>query len=98
MVTSLTMALDATAAGANASRSQCHRADVMEGDRLTTAAGESMTRHNLIPDVTGIRVGNADDARLASGVTAILFDEPAVAAVAVRGRAPGTLHTDRADP
>jgi D-aminopeptidase len=31
-----------------------------------------------------------DDARLASGVTAIVFDEPAVAAIDVRGGAPGT--------
>jgi D-aminopeptidase len=49
---------------------------------------------NLITDVAGLRVGNADDARLASGVTAILFDEPAVAAVDVRGGAPGTRETD----
>jgi len=31
-----------------------------------------------------------DDARLASGVTAIVFDEPAVAAIDVRGGGPGT--------
>lgn len=53
-----------------------------------------MTARNLITDVAGIRVGHADDARLASGVTAILFDEPAVAAVDVRGGAPGTRETD----
>ena len=34
---------------------------------------------NLITDVPGLLVGNADDAKLASGVTAIVFDEPAVA-------------------
>lgn len=44
---------------------------------------------NLITDVRGIRVGHADDARLASGVTAIVFDAPAVASVSVRGGAPG---------
>jgi len=49
---------------------------------------------NLITDVAGIRVGNADDAQLASGVTAIVFEEPAVAAVDVRGGAPGTRETD----
>ena len=42
--------------------------------------------------------GNADDARLASGVTAIVFDEPAVAAVDVRGGAPGTRETDLLEP
>jgi L-aminopeptidase/D-esterase-like protein len=45
---------------------------------------------NLITDVAGLRVGNAEDQRLASGVTAIVFDRPAVAAVDVRGGAPGT--------
>jgi D-aminopeptidase len=45
---------------------------------------------NLITDVPGLAVGNADDAALASGVTAILFDQPAVASADVRGGAPGT--------
>ena len=53
---------------------------------------------NLITDVAGLRVGHADDARLASGVTAIVFDEPAVAAVDVRGGAPGTRETDLLEP
>jgi len=53
---------------------------------------------NLITDVAGVRVGHADDARLASGVTAILFDEPAVAAIDVRGGAPGTRETDLLEP
>src|SRR5918912_938026 len=53
---------------------------------------------NLITDVAGILVGNADDARLASGVTAIIFQEPAVAAVDVRGGAPGTRETELLDP
>jgi len=53
---------------------------------------------NLITDVAGVLVGNADDARLASGVTAIVFEEPAVAAVDVRGGAPGTRETDLLEP
>jgi D-aminopeptidase len=57
-----------------------------------------MSLRNLITDVAGIRVGNADDARLASGVTAIVFDEPAVAAIDVRGGAPGTRETDLLEP
>jgi len=53
---------------------------------------------NLITDVPGVAVGHADDARLASGATAIVFDAPAVAAVDVRGGAPGTRETDLLDP
>jgi L-aminopeptidase/D-esterase-like protein len=52
---------------------------------------------NLITDVAGVQVGNAEDARLASGSTAIVFEEPAVAAVDVRGGAPGTRETDLLD-
>lgn len=44
---------------------------------------------NLLTDIAGVRVGHADDARLASGVTAILFDEPAVASIDIRGGGPG---------
>ena len=57
-----------------------------------------MTARNLITDVAGVLVGQADDARLASGVTAIVFEEPAVAAVDVRGGAPGTRETDLLEP
>jgi L-aminopeptidase/D-esterase-like protein len=53
---------------------------------------------NLITDVPGLKVGHAQDARLASGATAIVFDAPAVAAVDVRGGAPGTRETDLLAP
>jgi L-aminopeptidase/D-esterase-like protein len=53
---------------------------------------------NLITDVAGVKVGNAEDAGLASGVTAILFDEQATVAVDVRGGAPGTRETDLMEP
>ncbi|WP_414474151.1 P1 family peptidase [Microvirga sp. M2] len=53
---------------------------------------------NLITDVAGLRVGNAHDAALASGVTAVLFDEAAVASYAVNGGAPGTRETDLLEP
>ena len=56
-----------------------------------------MAPRNLITDVAGLKVGQADDARLASGVTAIVFDRPAVVAVDVRGGAPGTRETDLLD-
>jgi len=45
---------------------------------------------NLLTDIAGVRVGHADDATIASGVTAIIFDSPAVASVDVRGGGPGT--------
>jgi L-aminopeptidase/D-esterase-like protein len=46
--------------------------------------------NNLLTDIAGVRVGHADDAKLASGVTAVIFDRPAVAAMDVRGGGPGT--------
>jgi L-aminopeptidase/D-esterase-like protein len=45
---------------------------------------------NLLTDIAGVRVGHAHDASVASGVTAILFDTPAVASIDVRGGGPGT--------
>src|SRR3954467_3700211 len=53
---------------------------------------------NLITDVLGLRVGHAEDAKLASGVTAIVFDEPAVASYDLRGGAPGTRDTELLAP
>ena len=53
---------------------------------------------NLLTDVPGLKVGNAQDAALASGVTAIVFDEPAVASADVRGGAPGTRDIDLLQP
>jgi D-aminopeptidase len=49
---------------------------------------------NLLTDVPGVLVGHADDAKLASGTTAIVFDEPAIASYDLRGGAPGTRDTD----
>jgi L-aminopeptidase/D-esterase-like protein len=53
---------------------------------------------NLITDVPGVLVGNADDPRLASGVTAVVLDAPAVASIDVRGGGPGTRETALLDP
>jgi D-aminopeptidase len=53
--------------------------------------------HNLITDVAGVRVGNAEDARAASGVTAIVFDTANVASGVTRGGAPGTRDTTLLD-
>ncbi|WP_426125432.1 P1 family peptidase [Pararhizobium sp. PWRC1-1] len=53
---------------------------------------------NSITDVGGLRVGNAEDHRLKSGVSVIVCDQPAVAAVQVLGGAPGTRETDLLEP
>ena len=53
---------------------------------------------NLLTDIPGVHVGNAHDAALASGVTAVLFERPAVCSVAVHGGAPGTRETDLLAP
>jgi L-aminopeptidase/D-esterase-like protein len=45
---------------------------------------------NLLTDISGVLVGHADDATLASGATAVIFDKPVVAAIDVRGGGPGT--------
>lgn len=49
---------------------------------------------NLLTDIPGLQVGHATDLALGSGVTAILFDKPVVAAVHVGGGAPGGRDTD----
>jgi L-aminopeptidase/D-esterase-like protein len=61
----------------------------------TTGAAK---QRNLITDVDGIRVGNAEDPRVRSGVTVVIADEACCAAVDVRGGAPGTRETDLLAP
>ena len=51
-------------------------------------------KKNLLTDITGLRVGNADDLSLKSGVTVITADQPFATAVDVMGGAPGTRETD----
>lgn len=53
---------------------------------------------NLITDVAGLRVGNAQDAGLKSGVTVLTAEAPFVASVHVMGGAPGTRETDLLAP
>lgn len=53
---------------------------------------------NLITDVPGISVGHAEDARIGSGVTALIFDQPAVASVAIHGGAPGLRDSALLEP
>jgi L-aminopeptidase/D-esterase-like protein len=53
---------------------------------------------NLITDVPGLKVGQAEDPRVRSGVTVIAADRRAVCACDVRGGAPGTRETDALSP
>lgn len=53
---------------------------------------------NLLTDVPGIKVGHAENLALGSGATAIVFDEPAVASIDMRGGGPGTRDTALLDP
>ncbi|VAW14279.1 Peptidase, T4 family, partial [hydrothermal vent metagenome] len=53
---------------------------------------------NLITDVVGLKVGNASDHNLKSGVTVLSADRPFVAAVDIMGGAPGTRETDLLAP
>ncbi|KKX26671.1 P1 family peptidase [Rhizobium sp. LC145] len=53
---------------------------------------------NLLTDIEGVAVGHATDPVLGSGVTAIVFDEPAIASGSVLGGAPGGRDTALLDP
>lgn len=53
---------------------------------------------NLLTDVAGLKVGNADDVTLKSGVTVVLCEAPTIASAHVMGGAPGTRETDLLAP
>ncbi|MBL6613498.1 MAG: P1 family peptidase [Reyranella sp.] len=53
---------------------------------------------NLLTDVPGILVGNAHDARAASGVTVAVFEHSVVASVATLGGAPGSRAVSMLEP
>jgi L-aminopeptidase/D-esterase-like protein len=53
---------------------------------------------NLITDVPGIKVGNAENWLALTGTTVILPDEPAVAAIEISGGAPGSRETAVLEP
>ena len=57
-----------------------------------------MSGRNLISDVAGVRVGHADDAKLGSGVTVVVFEQPAVAAADIGGGGPGTRESALLEP
>lgn len=51
-----------------------------------------------ITDVTGVKVGHAEDREGITGCSVILVEDGAVCGVDVRGSAPGTRETDALDP
>lgn len=53
---------------------------------------------NLITDIAGLRVGNAGDATIKTGVTVLLGDRPFTCGVHVMGGAPGSRETDLLAP
>jgi L-aminopeptidase/D-esterase-like protein len=48
--------------------------------------------------VSGVRVGHAQDEKLGSGATVIVFDRPVASSVDIRGGGPGTRETALLDP
>ena len=52
---------------------------------------------SVITDVPGIKVGQAEDPKVRTGVTVILADDRYTCAVDVRGGGPGTRETDVLD-
>lgn len=64
-----------------------------QDNRTPRPKGQTGPR-NLITDVSGILVGQAHDTDVRTGVTVILAEKPAVAAVDVRGGGPAGRETD----
>lgn len=64
---------------------------------LQHAKGAEMTKpgcNNLITDIDGLMVGNAEDISVRTGTTVLIGEHPFAAAVDVRGAAPGTRNID----
>jgi D-aminopeptidase len=59
---------------------------------------ESRLMNNLITDIPGVLVGAAQDTQVASGVTALIFEEPAVASIAIHGGAPASRDAALLEP
>ena len=55
-------------------------------------------KRNLITDIEGLSVGQAEHHAARTGVTVVLAERAVAAAVDVRGGAPGTIGTDALDP
>jgi L-aminopeptidase/D-esterase-like protein len=66
--------------------------------RAVRSSGHMTVTKNLLTDVPGIRVGNAHDEKLASGVTVALFESATTASVAVLGGAPAARDIECLEP
>jgi L-aminopeptidase/D-esterase-like protein len=55
-------------------------------------------KRNLITDVAGIRVGNAEDHKVRTGVTVLVADVAFAAVADIRGGAPGTRDVEALNP
>jgi L-aminopeptidase/D-esterase-like protein len=53
---------------------------------------------NLISDVTGLRVGHAEDELVRTGTTVLVADQPFLAVADIRGGAPGSREIDVLNP
>jgi len=80
--------------GALAALSATGVAGAQETQSESAAPAARPGPRNLITDVEGLKVGQAQNASIRTGVTVILPDSPAVAAVDVRGGGPATRETD----
>lgn len=65
---------------------------------LNALKGLGRGRQNLVTDVAGLMVGNAEDVAALTGVTVVLADPPATAAVSIKGGAPGTREINALAP
>jgi len=66
--------------------------------RVAASERQTKANHGCITDVGNLRVGHFTHSERPTGCTVVLFDQPAVAAVDVRGSAPGTRETDLLNP
>jgi L-aminopeptidase/D-esterase-like protein len=55
-------------------------------------------KRNLITDVAGLRIGNAEDHKVRTGVTVLVADAPFAAVADIRGGAPGTRDVEALTP
>ena len=71
------------------------RRSAMAGQATDSAASTVQAGpRNLITDVAGLKIGQASDAEVRTGVSIVLPDKPAVAACDVRGGGPASRETD----
>jgi L-aminopeptidase/D-esterase-like protein len=68
------------------------------GSRASVSIMVRPGKRNLITDVEGLKIGQAGDMTVRTGVTVLLADAPSPAAVDVRGGAPGTRDIEGLDP